>query len=247
MQISKRLETVAGMVTPGCKVADIGTDHAYIPIYLVSGGIVPSALAMDVNKGPLEKAVTHIGQYGLTDRIETRLSDGLAAMKPGEAKSIIIAGMGGPLTIRILKEGDECVEAARELILQPQSEIRLVRAYLEAKGYRIVQEHMVYEDGKYYPMMKAQKCVGKEKSEAETAGGSVKCEKMTDLQLRYGPMLLEAKSEVLRDYLLREQELNRRILSALKGQTGEAADLRRREVEYEQQLICEALQKYETR
>ncbi len=232
MQISKRLEAVAGMVTPGCIIADIGTDHAYIPIYLVSGGTAPRAIAMDVNRGPLEKAVIHIRQYGLSDRIETRLSDGLTAMQPGEAKSIVIAGMGGPLVIRILTEGAKCAEAAEELILQPQSEIRLVRAYLEENGYRIVQEDIVCEEGKFYPMMKA---VHAEKHAPD---------RMSAAQLRYGPLLLAARHPVLKDYLNREKELNERILAALEGQETETSAARRVQVEHELVIIREALRLY---
>ena len=136
MQISKRLETVAGMVTSGRTVADIGTDHAYIPIYLIQENRAECAVAMDVNRGPLQRAKEHILQYGLEDRIDTRLSDGLAALSAGEADSVIIAGMGGPLTVRILEEGADRLENCAELILQPQSEIGLVRSYLQEKGWR---------------------------------------------------------------------------------------------------------------
>lgn len=89
MQISKRLEAVAGMVTSGSFLADIGTDHGYIPIYLVEHKRIPKAIAMDVNRGPLEKAKEHILQAGLQDKIETRLSDGLEKLKPDEAESIL--------------------------------------------------------------------------------------------------------------------------------------------------------------
>lgn len=229
MQISKRLEAVAGMVTPGCIVADIGTDHAYIPIYLVSGGIIPKALAMDVNRGPLNKAVVHITQYGLEHKIETRLSDGLAAMKPYEAESIVIAGMGGPLTVKILSEGAEQAAAARELILQPQSEIRQVRAYLEENQYRIIQEELILEEGKFYPMMKAVR-------------DTQDCIQMNEAQLRYGPLLMEQRHPVLREYLLREQQLNRKILQAMEGQQTEGAAARRAEVEAELSLIQAALE-----
>lgn len=186
MQLSKRLRAVAALVTAGGAVADIGTDHAYIPIYLVQTGVATRAIAIDVNRGPLARAKEHIAQYGLEALIETRLSDGLAALQPGEADSIVIAGMGGALMARILNEGREKLcgpeaeeesrdgavgeavskagrrtasRACRELILQPQSEIWLVRAWLEQSGWQIVRENMICEDGKYYPMMRAERCV----------------------------------------------------------------------------------------
>lgn len=154
MQISKRLEAVAGMVTPGLTLADVGTDHAYIPIYLVENQTVSRAVAMDIGRGPLARAQEHIRAHGLEAQIETRLSDGLGALEPGEVQSIVIAGMGGPLAVRILTMGAAQAAACREVILQPQSDLRLVRSYLCNAGYRIVQEELVCEEGKFYPMMK---------------------------------------------------------------------------------------------
>ena len=105
MELSKRLQAVADLVTAGYRVADIGTDHAYIPIFLLASGKIPGAAAMDVNEGPLERARCHIEENGLTEKISLRLSDGLAGLRPGEAESVVIAGMGGGLIIRILTEG----------------------------------------------------------------------------------------------------------------------------------------------
>ena len=121
MELSKRLEAVAAFVTAGYTLADIGTDHAYIPIELVRTGHIPQAIAMDVNRGPLERAEENIREHGLSGRISTRLSDGFSAMEPGEADSAVIAGMGGGLTIRILKDGECVVNTLKECILQPQS------------------------------------------------------------------------------------------------------------------------------
>ena len=94
MELSKRLTAVAGLVTEGASVADIGTDHGYIPIHLIEQNLSPKVIAMDINKGPLERARIHIAGYGMSDRIETRLSDGLAAVKPKEVEEMIVAGMG---------------------------------------------------------------------------------------------------------------------------------------------------------
>ena len=99
--LSKRLLAVAGFVTPGSRVADIGTDHAFVPIYLMEHKIVPSALAMDIGKGPLLAAEEHIKEHGLEKYITARQSDGVLALQDGEADSVIIAGMGGALVIKI--------------------------------------------------------------------------------------------------------------------------------------------------
>ena len=130
MELSRRLQAVAAMVTAGYTLADIGTDHAYIPIYLVEHQIVPRAVAMDINEGPLDRARAHVEKHGLTGQIALRLSDGMKELRPGEAQSAVIAGMGGALMIRILQDSKETVESLRECILQPQSEIAKVRAFL---------------------------------------------------------------------------------------------------------------------
>ena len=104
MELSKRLTKVASLVTEGASVADIGTDHGYIPIYLIENQIAARAIALDINKGPLERARMHIVGHGLKGQIETRLSDGLKEVKPGEVDTMIAAGMGGGLVIKILRE-----------------------------------------------------------------------------------------------------------------------------------------------
>ncbi|MBP3926452.1 MAG: SAM-dependent methyltransferase, partial [Clostridium sp.] len=154
VEISVRMRALTELVTPGLKMCDIGCDHGFVAIYLVQKSISPKVFAMDVRSGPLSRAQEHIGQYGLGSQIETRLSDGLAALKPGEADGMICAGMGGPLMIKILEEGSALAHNMKELILQPQSEISEFRKYLRTHGYHIIKEDMVLEDGKYYPRMK---------------------------------------------------------------------------------------------
>ena len=123
MQLSLRLSAIAGLVTRGNRLVDVGCDHGYLPVSLYLDGKIPGAIAMDVRKGPLSRAQEHISQYGLDAYIETRLSDGLEALKPGEGDTLVIAGMGGPLMERILTDGAEVRESFREMILQPQSDI----------------------------------------------------------------------------------------------------------------------------
>ena len=102
VQISRRLKTVAGLVGLDMVLADVGCDHGYIPIYLMQKRQIPKAIAMDVNEGPLLRAKEHIQEWGLEEYIETRLSDGVKALQPGEVQSIVIAGMGGRLILKIL-------------------------------------------------------------------------------------------------------------------------------------------------
>lgn len=152
--LSARMKALTDMVSVGNRVCDVGCDHGWVSIYLVQQGISPKVLAMDVRQGPLSRAQEHIRQQGLEAYIETRLSDGVSALEIGETDTMICAGMGGRLMQRILEEGKEKTEDMQELILQPQSEIPAFRAYLRQAGYVTVAENMIYEDGKYYPMMK---------------------------------------------------------------------------------------------
>lgn len=155
MKLSKRLERVAGMVTEGNRLADIGTDHAFVPIYLCENKRIPSAIAIDINSGPLERAREHIAEAGLSAYIETRLSNGTTKLEPGEADTLLLAGMGGLLMERILGDRDVVRLGIQELVLQPQSDITDLRQWIQIQGWQIVCEDIVYEGGKYYPMMKA--------------------------------------------------------------------------------------------
>lgn len=232
MELSKRLYAVAGLVTEGASVADIGTDHGYVPIYLVESGIASKVIALDVNQGPLNRARMHIVGHGLGDRIETRLSDGLAMIRPGEVDTVIASGMGGPLTIRILQEGKEVADQLNALILQPQSEICRVRRFLTENGYRIEQEDMVLEDGKYYPVMRV-------------VHGTK--EPYEEWEYLYGKRLLEARHPVLLEFLKWELHIKESILEQLAGRSGsESARERAKEICREREWIQKALAQYET-
>ena len=144
-ELSERLRAVADLVDDGMVVADIGTDHGYIPIALVQEGRCPRAVAMDINIGPLDRARAHIQAAELSEKIDTRRSDGMKELKAEEADCAIIAGMGGALTIKILEESSATARSLKALILQPQSELYKVREYLAEQGYEILSEDMVLE------------------------------------------------------------------------------------------------------
>lgn len=224
VKLSNRLLAVASFVTDGNRLADVGTDHGYIPIFLVQEKRIPGAIAMDINAGPLERAKEHIDRYGLKDYIETRLSDGVAALLPGEADTVLVAGMGGGLVMHILEEGKEVCMQAKELILQPQSELERVRAYLWSNGYVILEENMVLEDEKFYPMMRV---VYENMIDTEKAENLLFC--------RYGKCLLEQKNEVLKQYLEREENLYAGILGNLT-QTAVSEKTKERITEVEEVL-----------
>lgn len=202
MELSKRLQAVADMVTEEV-VADLGTDHGYIPIYLIQSDKCKKVFAMDINEGPYKKAKLHIAGYGLSNQITTRLSDGMKALNPGEATSIIIAGMGGGLVIKILNQDRRLWDEINEFILQPQSEIHKVRQFLQENNLKIIEENMVYEDGKYYPMMRVVK--GKEEIYSE-------CE------LLYGRQLILNNNPILKAFIDKELLVKEGILKKLNHQ-----------------------------
>lgn len=218
-KLSKRLTLLSEMVTEGHILADVGTDHGYIPIFLVKQRKIPNAIAMDIGQGPLLRAREHIDAYGLGGYIQTRLSDGVASLQEGEADTILIAGMGGSLILHILTEGRKVMESAKELILQPQSEIERVREYLFRMGYEITEENMVSEDGKFYQMFACKPWKGKEGSRA--AIDPVFC--------RYGEMLLKKNHPVLKEYLLWRKKQYEDILGNLERQQKNTAIRERKE------------------
>jgi len=231
MELSKRLYAVAGLVTEGASVADIGTDHGYVPIYLIKNNIASKVIAMDINKGPLERARMHIIGHGLKGQIETRLSDGLKNLEPGEVDAFIAAGMGGGLVIKILEDSKAVVDSLKFAVLQPQSEIAKVRKYLNRNGLVIIDEDMVEEDGKFYPMMKV---VHGEPQIYE------------EYEYIFGKILLEKKHPVLHKFLLREQYIQESIVEQLSKHIGsESAEQRTREILHERQYTLQALERFE--
>ena len=226
MKLSKRMQAVAAMVSPGNVLADIGTDHGYVPIALVQEHVIPRAIAMDINEGPLERATAHIREYHLESLIETRRSNGVEMLREGEADSILIAGMGGELIIGILTAGEAVCKKARELILQPQSEIDEVRKYLRSNQYKIVDEEMVYEDGKYYPILRV---LPKRSSDVLTFSGE------SGLSLAvldaYGHRLLAAHHPVLLSFLQKEKKQCEQILAGLPTEDSESERIALRRAE----------------
>ncbi|MBO5281879.1 MAG: SAM-dependent methyltransferase [Lachnospiraceae bacterium] len=244
MVLSARMKALTEMVTPGSRVCDVGCDHGFVSVYLVQQGISPRVLAMDVRQGPLSRAQEHIRQQGLEAYIETRLSDGLTAMEAGEADALICAGMGGRLMQRILTEGREKAMALRELILQPQSELPAFRAFLRQEGYVTVAENMIFEEGKYYPMMKV---VPSGIYAGNASGGRQRaCSLEQRLWDHFGRLLLAQRHPVLEQYLLSAGENNRQILERLYQNASDSSRTaeRIRELEEELQLIRLALEQY---
>lgn len=227
MELSDRLRAVARLVTRGNVVCDVGCDHGYVSIYLIQEQIAPKAIAMDVRSGPLAHAKEHITMYGMDAYIETRLSDGVEALCPGEADTLIVAGMGGRLMEAILTRGREKAVCMKELILQPQSELAAFRGFLRENGYTIVQEDMVYEDDKFYPMMRAV-------PQKETETGTKEQKELWDL---YGRLLLQNRHPVLKEYLEFQKEKLTKLLEELQSVSSESEKGRKRLAEVRQELL----------
>lgn len=153
MKITKRLERVASHISKGSIVLDIGTDHGYIPVFLVKKGVSPSAIAADVNKKPLDKAKELIAENKMNDKVETRLGSGFEIIKDGEVDEVIIAGMGGVLISDLITAAGEIPKKLKKLVLQPMQAQKELRKYLLKNGYEIIEEELVKEDGRIFEII----------------------------------------------------------------------------------------------
>ncbi|MBR5586943.1 MAG: SAM-dependent methyltransferase [Clostridia bacterium] len=167
MKIPFRLEAIANLISPGSRIADIGTDHGYLPIYLLKKGVVDFAVCSDVKKGPLANAEKNIKKYGLSDKTRLCLADGLAGINPGEADTAVIAGMGGEMIALILGAG--VPEGMDKFVLQPMRNIDILRKKLHALDIEITDEKIVKEKEKFYIIICARKGSPKPWAEEEYA------------------------------------------------------------------------------
>ena len=263
-ELSKRLQTIASFVQPGSRIADVGTDHGFLPIYLLEQGIASYGIAMDIRKGPLSRAKEHIAEAGLEAKIETRLGNGLEKLMPGEADTVVIAGMGGPLMLDILRAGSHVFDDVERFILSPQSDWRGFRLGLQRLGLQIVREEMVCEDGKYYVIMETVHGerpesaterrveenisdtidgVGSEAAGSEEAGS--KKAGYGEPELRFGRLLLQEKHPVLRQYLIWQTDILGGIIDKLAHSDTPEAENRRAEVRQELSCVEAALRMWE--
>lgn len=245
MELSKRLQAIADMVTPGLVVADVGCDHGFVSVYLYEKQIAPKVIAMDLRPGPLARAKEHIDAYGYSAYIETRLSDGVTALEPGECDAAVCAGMGGRLMAKILADGYDKIAAMKELVLQPQSELQFFRGFLRKNNLHIIEENMIKEDGKYYPIIKV---VPEIAFVGEIKQGTAD-EDLQRIGDCFGPCLMAERHPVLREFLEMLLERNRNILIQIKkssGKDGESRNtLRMQTIEKEIKDIVYCLSLYE--
>ncbi|GAA0135926.1 tRNA (adenine(22)-N(1))-methyltransferase TrmK [Paenibacillus sp. YSY-4.3] len=155
MKLSSRLQHIADRLPPGCRFADIGSDHALLPVWAVKHGTAVSAVAGEVNDGPLEAARRQVAEAGLSQSVSVRKGDGLEVIAPGEVDAITIAGMGGALISSILEAGADKLAGVKRLILQPNVGEDFVRRWLLEHDWYVTDETIVAEDGKIYEIITA--------------------------------------------------------------------------------------------
>lgn len=181
IQLSKRLSEVGRFVPKGAILLDVGSDHAYLPLALLEQGHIERAIAGEVVEGPYQSAVKNVASSPLSDKVEVRLANGLAAFEPGDQVSAItICGMGGRLIAEILEAGKDKLATVERLILQPNNREDDLRRWLQDNGFGIVSETILAENNKYYEIIVAEQ-------------GHMR---LSSHELRFGPYLLKDKSAV---------------------------------------------------
>lgn len=153
MHLDTRLSLIASLVRGGSRLADIGTDHAHIPVWLVGQGICLTAVATDIRKGPAARAAQEVAAAGLADRISVRLGDGLSPVLPTEVDDIVIAGMGGENIASILKAAPWTQDERLRLVLQPMSKPEVLREFLLKNGFALVKEPVATDGDRYYTVI----------------------------------------------------------------------------------------------
>lgn len=202
MQLNERLQAIADMIRPDAHVADIGTDHAYLPIYLVERGKAVRVVAGEVHEGPYHAAQTAIKRTGREDKIDLRLGDGLAVLEPGEVDTVVIAGMGGHTIVDVLQGRPEVVKLLNRLILQPMVAAAAVRRWLQDNGWYISDESLVLDDGRLYEIIVA---------------GQGKMPEFEPILFEIGPILWQRKAPFLNLHLTQLISQAKRIISGMEA------------------------------
>ena len=208
MELSKRLMKIASYVNYCEAIADIGTDHGYIPIYLVKNNKCNSAIASDINKGPIEKASTNIRFEGLSEKIKCLLGGGLKPLKVGEVNGVIIAGMGGNLIRDIILEDIEKVKLYDFLILQPAQNPEVLREFLYNNNFEILNEDLILDDGKFYELFKVKYNENAKKINVKD-----------EISYEISSILLESNNSLVNDYIKSKIKKYENIISYIKDDT----------------------------
>lgn len=226
-QLSKRLAKVGEFVPSQARLADIGSDHAYLPVRLMLAKKISYAVCGEVVRGPYESALNQVTLQGLADNITVRLADGLFAIEPSDKiDTITICGMGGTLIKQILLEGKERITGEELLILQPNVGEATLRKYLVANGYSIIAEEILEENKKIYEIIVAKKLI--------------QPMSLNEAQYLFGPLLMQEKSPVFIKKWQRELMQRQRVLQQLQN-SAQNHDEKIAELQVEMKLIEEVL------
>ena len=171
LQLQPRLQCIASLVPKGARLADIGTDHGYLPVYLLQEGTIGHAIASDINALPLAHARATAAEYGVTEKLDFRLCPGLAKLRPEECDTVAIAGMGGETILGILEAAPWTRDGAHTLILQPQTKVDLLRRWLCESGYRFLEEKLVRDKEQLYVVFRVTGGDQRRVSEADALAG----------------------------------------------------------------------------
>lgn len=214
MKLTDRLLKIASLVDKDKKIADIGTDHGYIPVYLLNQNKIQYAILGDVNKGPLENAKKEVNKNKLQDKVDLRLGSGIEILKENEVDEIIIAGMGGMLINDILKANEKVAKTTEKLILQPMQAPEELRMFLYQNGYKILDEHLVREEHRLYEIIVC-------KYEGLTQ------QEVDPIYYEVGQKLIKNNDPLLKDFVENKIRINKNILKKLEGKEGQAIEDKR--------------------
>ncbi|HAX73448.1 MAG TPA: hypothetical protein DCY20_07985 [Firmicutes bacterium] len=222
--LSKRLSLCLEAVKPYKTLADIGTDHGYLPCAGILTHVLDNAIAADIGVGPLEAAKQQIRRYDLAEKIETRLGGGLSILKPNEVEAVVIAGMGGKLILSILDDNVALTKSFKRLVLQPNIDANLLRGWLASNSFEISDEKILLEDGKYYEII--------------VANPTDKTLNYQTLDLEFGPILKEQFSDVFQSKWQKEYHKNNEIINQLPAGHERITTLKNRQALLEEVLKC---------
>lgn len=225
--LTKRLLALADYIESGQIIADIGTDHAYLPIFLVHSGRCPLVIASDVKSSPIEVAQKNINKSGLGAKIELRLGCGLQVLRPDEVQVAIIAGMGGNTIKQILKQTPEVLVTLKRLVLQPMNDQAHLRYWLITNGWCLVDETLVSEDEHLYNVIVAQP--GREPV-------------YDSLILEVGPKLIEKKHRLLPELLTKLKHKYQLVLAGVSKSNKPAAKIKLEQVKKHLRQLEELIQ-----
>lgn len=231
MNLSERLLTIANMIEKGETVADIGTDHGYLPIYLLLEEISPSAILADISKGSLAKAKENCKEYLLNQNVSFREGDGLDVLEPGEVDAVVLAGIGGLLTIEIFDWDLEKSHSFNKFILQPRNNAGALRKYLLSHGFSVEDYRIVPEGNRFSEIMLA---LSKESPLDQTS-----IEKIPDEEWEFPDDIVSEKNPMAKEYLEKSLEQEKSILSKiLEGISGEKSSNSDRDITYRKNRIA---------